>query len=79
MRTLLLQNEEMRLKTGKSAVCTGGSVHVLYDIDEEVHAQGVQIEALHFMQEQQRLLAMQEASFHAGMDRGARQERAEYE
>ena len=40
VRTLLLQNEETRLKTGKSAVRTGWRVHALNDIDE-ARAQGV--------------------------------------
>jgi len=79
VRTLLLQNEETRLKTGKSAVRTGGRVNALYDIAEESRAQGVQIEALLFMLGQQRLLTMQEASFRAGMDREAMYERADYE
>jgi len=79
VRTLLLHNEETRLKTGKSAVRTGGRVNALYDISEESRAQGVQIQAMSFMQEQQRLLTMQEASFRDGMDREAMYNRDEYE
>jgi len=79
VRTLLLHNEEMRLKTGKSAVRTGGRVNALYDISEESRAQGVQIQAMRFMQEQQRLLTMQEASFRDGMDREAMYNRDDYE